>query len=294
MQNMKKRCLFLFGLILAINTQLITNYNMVQAEPSTNVKQVESAKRVVALTSLSADIIHRLDSTKLVGIPGSRLLKQTEGFARIERVSEGRTQPNLEKIVALKPDLVVGSEDFHRDTLQKLEQLGIPTLTAKVNSWAALEALTKNLALSINADPKPLLKQYQTLLAQKSNSQLSTLVLVSRQPILAPNKNSWAGDMLAKFNLKNLAAQLQGESQIQGYITLSPEKILQADPDAIFLVENDEKILEQFKSQPFWSQLKAVKNDRVYVFDYYGLVNPGSIDAIAKTCNSLKSIAIQL
>lgn len=287
-RSMKKRYLLLLILILASNTQLIINYNMVQAEPSTNVKQV-SAKRVVALTSLSADILHRLDSTKLVGIPGVWLLNQTEGFDRIERVSEGRTQPNLEKIVALKPDLVVGSEDFHRDTLQKLEQLGIPTLTAKVDSWASLEALTKNLALSINADPKPLLKQYQTLLAPQTNSQLSTLVLVSRQPILAPNKNSWAGDMLAKFNLKNLAAQLQGESQIQGYITLSPEKILQADPDVIFLVENDENILEQFKSQP-WSQLKAVKNDQVYVFDYYGLVNPGSIDAIAKTCNKLKSI----
>lgn len=183
------------------------------------------------------------------------------------------------------------SEDFHRDTLQKLEQLGIPTLTAKVDSWAALEILAKNLALSINADPKPLLKQYQTLLTQKLNSQ-STLVLVSRQLFLSPNKNSWAGDMLAKFNLKNLAAQLQGD-QIQGYITLSPEKILLADPDVIFLVENEENILEQFKSQPFWSQLKAVKNDQVYVFDYYGLVNPGSIDAIAKTCK-LKTIAIQL
>lgn len=293
---MKKQIsVFFLTLILAscttANTQPIVNYSMAQAVSNS---PIVSAKRVVALTSLAADIIYRLDRTKLVGRPGSRLLNKTQGLDNIASVSEGRTQPNLEKIVALKPDLVIGSEGFHHETLQKLQQLGIPTLTSKVDSWADLEALTKNLAKSINADPEPLLKQYQTFLTQKSNNQISTLVLVSRQPFLAPNKNSWAGALLTKFNLKNVAAELQGESQMQGYITLSPEKILQADPEAIVLVEMEDNILEQFKSQPFWNQLKAVKNNRVYVFDYYGLVNPGSIDAIALACKQLRIAIHQL
>ncbi|MEO1764116.1 MAG: ABC transporter substrate-binding protein, partial [Cyanobacteria bacterium J06629_18] len=86
--------------------------------------KIENAKRVVALTSLSSDIIHRLDETKLVGIPGSRLLRQDERFKELPTVSEGRTQPNIEKIVALKPDLVIGAVGFHDQTFKKLKDLG--------------------------------------------------------------------------------------------------------------------------------------------------------------------------
>jgi iron complex transport system substrate-binding protein len=78
---------------------------------------------------------------------------------------------------------------------------------------------------------------------------------------------------------------------MQGYVSLSPEKILAANPDVLIVVETGDKILEQFQSKPFWNQLKAVQNQRVYVFDYYGLVNPGSIDAIEKAASQLKQIA---
>ncbi|WP_017651387.1 ABC transporter substrate-binding protein [Fortiea contorta] len=102
--------------------------------------QKAQVKKVVALTSLSADIIARLDRTKLVGITGGSLLNKDSRFKKIVRVSEGQIQPNLEKIVALKPDLVIGAEGFSNQTTEKLKQLGINTLLTKVDSWEALEA----------------------------------------------------------------------------------------------------------------------------------------------------------
>jgi iron complex transport system substrate-binding protein len=116
-------------------------------------------------------------------------------------------------------------------------------------------------------------------------------VLVSRQPILSPNKTSWAGDLLNRFKINNLTAELQGNNPMRGYITLSPEKILKQDPETILLVDNGDNILDKFKTEPYWKQLQAVKRDRVYVFDYYGLVNPGSIGSIEKTCTQLRKIA---
>ncbi|MEO1377392.1 MAG: ABC transporter substrate-binding protein, partial [Cyanobacteria bacterium J06635_10] len=104
--------------------------------------KIENAKRVVALTSLSADIIHRLDATRLVGIPGSRLLRKDERFKELPTVSEGRTPPNIEKIVALKPDLVIGAVGFHDQTFKKLKDLGITTLASRTNSWDTLIKLT--------------------------------------------------------------------------------------------------------------------------------------------------------
>ncbi|BAY12429.1 ABC transporter substrate-binding protein [Calothrix sp. NIES-2098] len=248
----------------------------------------ESVKRVVALSSLAADIIYQLDKSKLVGITGSKLFKDDPRLTNIPRVSEGQSPPNLEKIIALKPDLAIGAEGFSNQPIQKLQQLGIKTLLTQVKSWESLEKLTRTLAELINADPQPLLNSYNNFLADKPIDSPSTLAIVSRQPILAPNKNSWAGDLLAKFQAKNLVAELQGKSPISGYVTLSAEKVLEANPEVLIVVNNaDPQLLESLKKETFWQQLQAVKNNRVYTFDYYGLVNPGSIDAIKKACQQL-------
>lgn len=253
--------------------------------------QIENAQRVVALTSLSADIIHRLDANKLVGIPGSRLLREDERFKELPAVSEGRTPPNIEKIVALKPDLVIGAVGFHDSTLKKLKQLGITTLANETNSWDALIKHTKDLAEATNADATPLLQKYDSFLKDIPKKEDSILVLVSSQPVLSPNKNSWTGDLLNKFNANNLTADLQGDSIGQGYVTLSEEKIVQQNPEILLVVDPSRAgVINQLKSKSFWNKLKAAQNEKVYVFDYYGLVNPGSIDKIEETSNQLKKI----
>ena len=149
---------------------------------------------------------------------------------------------------------------------------------------------TQTLAARIQADPTPLLQSYAQCVPQGSPPDDSTLVLVSNQPILAPNKESWAGDLLARFQLNNLVADLQGDSTQRGYVTLSPEKILTANPEVLILVDLGNDSVNQLKSAPFWQDLAAVKNNRIYTFDYYGLVNPGGIDSIQNTCEKLRSI----
>ncbi len=253
--------------------------------------KIENAKRVVALTSLSADIIHRLDATRLVGIPGSRLLRKDEKFKELPAVSEGRTHPNIEKIVALKPDLVIGATGFHDSTLKKLKELGITTLASQTNSWDALIKHTQDLAEATNTDLAPLLQKYDSFVKDIPEKSDSILVLVSSQPVLSPNKNSWTGDLLNKFNANNLTADLQGDSIGQGYVTLSEEKIVQQNPEILLVVDPSRAgVINQLKSKSFWNKLKAAQNEKVYVFDYHGLVNPGSIDKIEETSSKLKEI----
>jgi len=246
-----------------------------------------TADRIVALTSLSADLVHTLDGDALVGIPGNELLRQDDRFAGLPTVSEGRTEPDLEQIVALEPTLVIGAAGFHDRTLQRLEELGTPTLTTEVNSWADLRALTESLATTVAADPQPLLDRYDACLAEAPATSPTTLVLVSRQPLLTPNRNSWAGDFLTQFKIDNVAANLQGDSPFEGYITLPEEKVLSADPEALLVVDAGENLLDQLKGEPFWSLLKATQQDQVHSFDYFGLVNPGSIASIEQTCRQL-------
>lgn len=211
-------------------------------------------------------------------------------MAKLPQVSEGQTPPNLEKIVALKPDLVIGAAGFHDQVLNRLQATGIRTMTTQVTSWRSLQDLTRTLAAEIQADPEPLLQSYQSFLSKNPVNPGSTLALVSYQPILAPNKTSWAGDLLSQFQVKNVAADLQGQSPQRGYITLSPEKVLETNPEILILVDVGDGTVDRLKAAPFWSKLKAVSRNRVYVFDYYGLVNPGSISAIEKACQKLQQM----
>ncbi|MBP0029736.1 ABC transporter substrate-binding protein [Roseofilum sp. Guam] len=251
----------------------------------------ESIERVVALTSLSADILQRLDASKLVGIPGSSLLEKDPRFADIPPVSQGQTAPSLEKIIALKPDLVIGATGFHDQITARLTELNIETYLVSLESWESLEALTEAIASAIDADPQPLLNQYQAFIPSSNPPGPSTLILASTQPILSPNKNSWSGDFLSQLNFENVTADLQGNAPISGYITLSPEKILQIDPDVLIVIQfANQSPLKELESNGFWSQLKAVKTQKVYVFDYYGLINPGTIDSIRNTSEQLLKI----
>ncbi len=249
-------------------------------------------RRIVALTSLMADITARLDRSKLAGIPGSSLLLTNPNLRDLPKVSEGRAQPNLEKIIALKPDLVIGAKNFHEQVASRLNQLGIVTDLVNVDSWETLEKITKDLAIKLDANPEPLLNQYRTLIISKPNHNRRVLMIASRQPILSPNQKSWAGAMLDRFHLKNVAADLQGKSPFAGYVTLSTEKLLEINPDILIVVDAGENTLQWFQNQSFWRNLQAVKNNQIYQFEYYGLVNPGSIDMIVKAGEKLKAIAL--
>jgi len=271
------------SLVMAMMTGVVS-----PIEPG--LSQPRTAQRVVALTSLSADILSRLDRQKLVGVPGGDFLANNPRLQGIPTISAGRAQPNLERIVALKPDLTIGAKNFHEQTAQRLNQLKIPTLLLETRTWEDLEAQTRQLAQIVGANPQSLLAQYPQLRRDRP-AGVSALVLASRQPILTPNRNSWAGSMLARFGLQNAAAELQGSSPFQGYVSISPERLLQVNPDVLLVVETGDRLQEQLAREPFWQRLKAVQTKQVYSFDYHGLVNPGSIEAIAKAAAELQKIA---
>ena len=278
---------------LALASQLAScspSSSVAPAVEETAIFPENSPQKIVALTSISADIVQELAADTLVGIPGSPLLAKDPRFENLTTVSSGRTEPDLEKIVALKPDLVIGAAGFHDKTLERLTDLEITVLSVDIKGWENLKNLTQDLATQLNVDPTPLVERYDACLSQASDSDPTAIVLASREPLLSPNKDSWAGDFLEKFNVQNLTADLQGQSEFQGYITLSPEKVLEMNPEQLYFVDSGggvEQEIIQLKTDPFWSQLTAVQSDQVYGFDYHGLINPGSVSSIEQVCKKL-------
>ena len=253
-------------------------------------KSNESSLRVVALTSLTADLINKISKDSLVGIPGSSLLKKNKEFNSIPIVSSGRMPPDLEKILSLKPDLVIGAKGFHDRPLSKLNSLGISTLSTSISSLDDLDNLNKKLASKLKTRTKSLEDILGSCYSKNKNKNKNLVVLVSSKPILSPNKDSWAGNLISSFKLNNLASEITNKTEFKGYVNLSPEWLIKSQPENIVVIKTPGSDLSQYSSINIWNKLEAVKNNKIYTFDYYGLINAGGIKAINKACQKLSSI----
>ena len=283
-----------FAILLLSSLLLISCSSKLRSPSKLNVLSESihtKKKRVVALTSLTADLVNRINSDSLIAIPGSRLLKNNDLFKDKVIVSQGRNPPNIERIIALKPDLVLGAKGFHDKALSQINDLGIRTISTEIKNWNDLELLNNEISkyLEVNSNSLYSIAPY----CQPSTGKIatdSTIVLVSSSPLLSPNKKSWAGSLLNKFSINNLISDIQSKSEFGGYVTLSPETLIEKNPDNIILIDTGNEAKELFLSKSYSSNLKAIKNNNVFNFNYYGLINPGSIDSINYACEKLAEL----
>ena len=272
----------------------ISNIFLTNPIKSSNIKYEDNNKitRVVALTSLSADLVNQISNQSLLGIPGSSLLKNNNDFSNKTIISSGRMPPDLEKILSLKPDLVIGAKGFHDRTLSKLNSLGINTLSTSISSLEDLDILYKQIASKLNTRTNSLEDILRDCYSNNNNKNKNKnlVVLVSSKPILSPNQDSWAGNLVSSFKLNNLASDITNKTEFKGYVNLSPEWLIKSQPENILVIKTPGSDLSQYSSMSIWNKLEAVKNNKIYTFDYYGLINAGGINAINKACQKLSSI----
>ena len=250
--------------------------------------------KIVALTSLSADLVNQINKESLVGIPGSSLIRKNSDFDNKTIVSSGRMQPDLEKIIKLNPTLVIGASGFHDKTLSKIKGLGINTLSTNIKSLKSLDNFYQELQRKLEVNNLTSIEEvlescYPNNSIIKRNNK-DVVALVSVKPILSPGANSWAGSLINNFKLNNLSANIQNKTQFKGYTNLSQEWLLKIKPTNLILIKTPGSDISQYKSLPIWEKLPAVKNKKIFEFDYYGLINPGNLDSIDNACRKLSLI----
>ena len=273
----------------------VANLSAITSIKASSDKEDNKITRVVALTSLSADLLNYISNESLLGVPGSSLLKNNNDFSNKTIISSGRMPPNLEKIINLKPELVIGSKGFHDKTLKSLENLGVKTLSVRITNFNDLEKLSSDIQILLDKKVKLDLENvipncYNLEKDGKTNKDKELLVLVSSKPILSPNSKSWAGDLINRFGYINLTSELDSKSQFKGYVNLSPEWVISSKPSNLIIINTPGNDDSQYKQMRIWNDLPAVTNKKVFSFDYYGLINAGSLNSINKACQKLSSI----
>lgn len=280
---------------LPINIVLICIGFLNQLTYISNAKENSNNNfRIVALTSLSADLVNQINNRNLVGIPGSSLIRKNNDFDNITIVSRGRMQPDLEKIINLNPNLVIGASGFHDKTLSEIKRLGINTLSTNIKSLDSLDNFYKELQRKLEVNNltsiKEVLKNCYPNYSTSKRNYKEVVALVSVKPILSPGSTSWAGSLISNFRLNNLSANIQNKTQFKGYTNLSLEWLLKAKPNNLILIKTPGSDISQYKDLPVWQKLPAVKNNKIFEFDYYGLINPGNLVSIDNACKKLSLI----
>ena len=282
----------MFGLFI-IQTFINPLYLLANQEIKGFDNKQNKRSKVVALTSLSADLVGNLSISSLVGMPGSSLFKNKKEFQNIPIVSRGRMQPDIEKIISLKPDYVIGAKGFHDKTLRKLKDLGISTISTNIKSFKDLESFESQLQKILVTKNKGILENNLKscyLKIDSSRNNKNVLALVSVKPMLSPNSKSWSGSLIKRFGFNNLTADLPSQGEFKGYLNINQEWLLKNQPNNLLLVKTPGSSLDQYKSLTIWNKLSAVKNNKIFDFDYYGFINPGSLSSINNACEKLSNI----
>jgi iron complex transport system substrate-binding protein len=241
----------------------------------------EFPRKIVSLSPSITEIIHGLGAwEKVVGVT---LYSDFPPEARDIPKVGGWVDPNLEAILALKPDLVIMIEDQYKIFGDRIRKLGLKTLSVESNNSV------KDILDSIRQIGKALGKEEEARnLSENVESSLEeiraktrnapprrVLFVVGRNPgtledIYVVGKGSFMNEMITLAGGENV---VENESLA---IRISKEAILSLKPEVIIEI-NHEKIDKRDEVIKDWSGLKeasAVRNGEVYVVSSTVLLHP--------------------
>lgn len=253
----------------------------VQADTRTVVDQMgeevtikSEVNRIVTPYPIATNIIYTLSGqSKLVGIDD--MSHQDKWLQRIDPgVTEITTvgmpwSVNIETIVSLDPDLVIGVSGETRD---KLEEINIPVIGLNLGSGADLESAITLIGscLELEKTAQELVDFYQErmdlvseIVKKISLEERVRVLCIGRDDIYTAAMGGCYQDrMIKSAGGINVAQNLTGD----GWFTqVSIEQILDWNPEVILVPPYIRKgSVQEILNDPKWQNIKAVQDGRVY------------------------------
>lgn len=209
----------------------------------------------------------------------------TEGIANVGQISE----PDLEMIVSLKPDLILGSQFRHEDIYNQLSQIAPTVFSGIVGVNWKEDFLLYTDAMNKQAEAQQVVDDYDARVAEFKEATAAeretwriSVVRFRADDTRIYYNTSFVGTILQDLELPRPETQDKG-TEDERFTEISRERIREADGTHIFACaygEPSESQLGEFMSDPLWQTLEAVKNGKVYwVDDDYWMVGIGYIAA---------------
>lgn len=253
-------------------TVKVVNHAMGKTEVPINPQRVVVLDNGEAILSLG---VRPVGSTR----EGGELEYLKNRLEGIESVGHADS-PNLERIVALKPDLILGTK--FTGSLSNYELLSqiAPTVIANVEhggEWKQLlnkyaEALGKtDRAEQIMRDYNARIEDFQAQMGDRLKTTEVSIFRSIQDRIVLYLEDSFCGVIVTDAGLSRPSAQANVEASFS--VDISKELLQKADGDVIFVWTYEDKeemakesqtALKELKADPLWSKLNAVQQDKVY------------------------------
>lgn len=285
---MKKIIRNSFYLALLIISIFIVSCSKKNAE---NGKKEENKKynRVVVLDPATVEMIYMLGAEdKIVGVANLERSKvwPEEKVAKLESVGTFM-KPSLEKIITLKPDLVIASALTDDNLNNGLKSNNIESKRIQANSIEEIftnflevaKMLGKeNEANKIIAEKKAKLEEIKKM----ATGNKKGLFVMSASPLMVFGSDNLPNDIMKLLNIKNIAENQKGRNPI-----VTPEFIMKENPDIIItLLPNPAQIVA---TNPQLKNVNAIKNSKFIVVNSSQILrgSPRTIDQIEEIAKAV-------
>lgn len=173
---------------------------------------------------------------------------------------------NMESLLALEPDLVVGTPSMNGATLDEIEKLGIPTLAMEAQTIEEIYELylmvgeatgTKEKADTLVAEMKAKLQAVENKVNTIDTvNRLHVFMEIGFDPLYTISKGSLQHELLTHAGGSNV---VQADMP---WVEYGIESVLMDNPDAIIITHPMTTALE-LKARSGYDQLNAVQQDRI-------------------------------
>jgi ABC-type Fe3+-hydroxamate transport system substrate-binding protein len=261
-------------------------------------EKAKSNKRYFPQTYSSAiALFSLLDKEQIVAIPkGLREYKDLLPPSYLEAITLNCENTYAEQIYLEKPSLAFVAPYSLPRTIKKFEEQNIPICL--LSSCYSLKDITKNLleiGEKVHKKNKSLILASffdlsLAILEEKFNSIKTsspsipfdkTLILTYYGHLSLSGQLSLNYQILKHLNIHKSLDELVKDYPMQWGVKVSKEQIKNVDPDFLFLISPDSlKLLNLFKKDPFFSNIKAVKKNTCLTLDERCSDNPSLLVAI--------------
>lgn len=199
--------------------------------------------------------------------------------------------PSIEKIVALHPDLVVGSGDMNQSAaMNQLAHYGIPVFMVNPHGIAGIHSSIVSLgrALNRNVEAASLLhileaKEQSVRQRIQGKPMVRLFMPVWYDPIITIGRHAFITELIEMAGGISITRDIAQE-----WPQVSLEAILVRDPDALLLIKGSKISLSDLENRPGWQALTAVRERRVFYVDKrIELPSPAAIYAMEDLAKEL-------
>lgn len=246
----------------------------------------EKPERIVS-TSLAVDeyVVNLTDLENIVGVtaistdPGiSNVAGQTDAVEfKFETVT-------AEQVIALDPDLVIVPSYVNPEVLDQLDDAGITTYQIEdSSSFNGVISAVEVLGQLLDEDEKAeqLIADFNARLEalEKADKGVAERVLYYTEYLSSVTDNTTIGEMITLAGGVNVVTEagITGDDY-PDYPNISKEVLVDLNPEVIFTTAWDPTGAEpafvtEWKNDPAFANVDAIKNNRVYVLDSANVTN---------------------